>query len=74
MKLPRLKLKRITELSAKIVETQAEIDRQKELLKQNLVEMYKIGGSSSIGLLLSSDDFSTYINNEQYLSSIKDGV
>lgn len=65
---------KINELTVKITETQTEIDRQKELLKQNLVQMYKMSGSSSIELLLSSDDFSTYINNEQYLASIKDGV
>lgn len=65
---------RIEQLSKQIVDTQTEIDRQKELLRQNLVQMYKMSGSTSMELLLSSDDFSTYINNEQYLTSIKDGV
>lgn len=65
---------KIEQLSKQIIDTQTEIDRQKELLKQNLVQMYKMSGSTSIELLLSSDDFSTYINNEQYLASIKDGV
>jgi peptidoglycan hydrolase CwlO-like protein/surface antigen len=65
---------KIEELSVQITQTQTEIDRQKELLKQNLVQMYKLSGSTSMELLLSSDDFSTYINNEEYLASIKDGV
>lgn len=65
---------KIDELSKQIVDTQTEIDRQKELLKQNLVQIYKTSGSTSVELLLSSDDFSTYVNNQEYLNSIKDGV
>lgn len=65
---------KIVELTQNIVETEAEIERQKELLKQNLIKMYKQSGSSSVELLFSSEDFSTYINNQEYLSTIKDGV
>ncbi len=65
---------KITELTTSISETQTEIERQKELLKQNLIQMYKMSGSTSTELLFSSDDFSTYINNQEYLNTIKDGV
>jgi peptidoglycan DL-endopeptidase CwlO len=65
---------KINELTASITETEAEIERQKVILKTNLVEMYKQSGSSSVELLFSSEDFATYVNNQEYLSTIKDGV
>lgn len=65
---------KIVELTTQIVDTQTEIDKQKEILKQNLVQMYKMSDSTSMELLLSSSDFSTFVNNQEYLNTIKDGV
>lgn len=65
---------KIEELSQSIIDTQTEIDRQKELLKTNLVQMYKSSGSTSVELLFSSDSFGTFINNQEYLDRVKDGI
>ena|SRR5680860_20233 len=65
---------KIEKLKAEIEQTQIELDRQKELLKHALVTLYKEGNISTIELLASSDSYTDFINQQEYLSRLKDRV
>lgn len=65
---------RITELEQQLDATQKELDRQKGLLKDALRELYKQTGSSPVELLLASDSFGDYINDQEYLERLKTGI
>ncbi len=64
----------ITDLDAKIKTTQSELDRQKLLLRYSLKALYKEGGASPFELLMGSETFGTYVNNQEYLQRLKDGI
>lgn len=71
----------IKETSAKIFQldkdlkaTQAELKRQKALLKANILALYKTGDATEIELIASSDNFSEYIDGQEYLERIKAGI
>jgi septal ring factor EnvC (AmiA/AmiB activator) len=64
----------IRELDANIFTTQVELTRQKELLRISLKALYRQGGASEFELLTSSDTFSQYVNDQEYLQRIKDGI
>jgi septal ring factor EnvC (AmiA/AmiB activator) len=64
----------IDEQDSKIVKTSAELARQREILRASLRSLYKVSGASDIELMMSSDSFSSYINEQSYLQRIKDGV
>ncbi len=65
---------KIEELQKKLEETQTELDRQKQLLKESMRLLYKKGGASTIELMVSSDSFSQFINNQEYLDRLKSGI
>ncbi len=65
---------RIEELRIEIEQTELELERQKELLKHALVTLYKEGNISTIELLASSDSYTDFINQQEYLSRMKDQV
>ncbi len=71
IKLTELKIK---ELTIEIEQTELELERQKELLKHALVTLYKEGNISTIELLASSDSYTDFINQQEYLSRMKDQV
>lgn len=64
----------IEKLKLKIEETIAELDRQKEVLKRALITLYKEGNITTIELLASSDSYTDFINQQEYLSRIKDQI
>lgn len=64
----------IDELDAKIKATQLELDRQKILLRYSMRTLYKQGGASPFELLVGSETFGAYVNNQEYLQRLKDGV
>jgi surface antigen len=66
--------KRIAELNGQLVKTQADLDRQREILKSNLKQLYKTTGATSVELLFASDDFSSFINKQEYLDQLKNGI
>lgn len=61
-------------LQQKLEETQAELERQRELLKTSMRALYKKGGASTVELLVASDSFSDFINNQEYLERLKSGI
>jgi septal ring factor EnvC (AmiA/AmiB activator) len=65
---------KIDELDAKLTKTSVELARQREILKSSLRSLYKLAGASDVELLMSSDSFSTYVNDQSYLQKVKDGV
>lgn len=65
---------KIDDLKDQIAKTQAELDHQKELLRHALVTLYKEGNVSTIELLASSDSYTDFINQQEYLSRMKDRI
>lgn len=66
--------KKINDLKDQLVKTQAELDRQREILRSNLKQLYKTTGATSVELLFASDDFSSFINKQEYLDQLKNGI
>ena len=66
--------KKIAELKLKIEETIAELERQKGILRHALVTLYKEGNITTIELLASSDSYTDFINQQEYLSRIKSQI
>lgn len=65
---------KVAELQAKLEQAQTELDRQKALLKASLQALYKKGGASTVELLVGSDSFSQFINDQTYLERLKSGI
>lgn len=65
---------KIAELQASLDKAQAELDRQKALLKASVQALYKKGGASTVELLVGSDSFSQFINDQTYLERLKAGI
>lgn len=65
---------KLAELRARLAEAEAELERQRELLKFALRQLYKSSNVSTLELLLSSDDFSDFINEQEYLDSLQADV
>ncbi|MCA9346963.1 CHAP domain-containing protein [Candidatus Saccharibacteria bacterium] len=65
---------KIKDLEAELIKTENELERQKGILRTNLKELYKTTGASSVELLFSSDNFSTFVNKQQYLEQLKNSV
>ena len=71
----------IAETRAEIGRLQAEIDRlrvereaQKTILERILVLLYQRSGVSSLELIITADSFSDYLNQQEYLDRLKQGV
>jgi peptidoglycan hydrolase CwlO-like protein len=62
------------DLNRQIIEAQAELDRQKELLSQNIRAMYLEGEISTVEMLFSSKDLSEFVDKEQYRTSVKNKI
>ena len=65
---------KISELEDELNRAQAELDRQKELLKTSLRALYKKGDASSFELLVGSQSFSQFVNEQEYLERLKSGI
>ncbi len=65
---------RLKELEIKLDEAQKELDRQKELLRASVVALYKKGGASGVELIVGSDSFTSYFNEQTDLERLKAGV
>lgn len=59
---------------AKIVEAEAELERQKELLGENIKAMYLEGQISTLEMLASSKDLSEFVDREQYRNTVKSKI
>lgn len=65
---------KIAELEESLKQAQIELDRQKELLKTAVRALYKKGDASSFELLVGSSSFSQFVNEQDYLERLKDGI
>jgi surface antigen/peptidoglycan hydrolase CwlO-like protein len=65
---------RSVQLQRKIIETQAELERQQLLLKDAVRALYKRGNASTTELLIASDDFSEFMNEQEYLERLKNDI
>ncbi len=65
---------KIKQLQIELDNAQKELDRQKSLLKANMRALYKRGDASSVELLVGSDSFSQYIDEQEYLERLKVGI
>jgi septal ring factor EnvC (AmiA/AmiB activator) len=69
---------RLEELALKLQQAETELERQKSLLKASLRALYSKQGASTVELLVASDSFSDFINEQEYLerlqSSVKDSA
>lgn len=63
-----------TKIEADIKQANAELDKQKELLSQNIRSMYIEGDISTIEMLASSQNLSDFIDKQQYRESIKNKI
>ena len=65
---------KLSQLELELIKTQTELDRQKELLRTSVIALYKKGGASTVELLVGSDSFTTFFNEQTYLERLKTGV
>lgn len=65
---------RSRQLRQRIAAAEAELERQKDLLGQNIKAMYLEGQISTIEMLATSKDLSEFVDKEQYRSSVKDKI
>lgn len=61
-------------LKAKIAEAEVELKRQRDVLGQNIKAMYLEGDISTLEMLASSNDLSTFVDKQQYRNSVKDKI
>ncbi|QQS17951.1 CHAP domain-containing protein [Candidatus Saccharibacteria bacterium] len=59
------------QLQKQIIEAQAEIDRQRAILAEDVKAMYVDGTPSSLEMLASSRDFSDYVDKQEYRSRVQ---
>ncbi len=65
---------KLQQLQIELDNAQAELDRQKALLQVALRSLYKKGGTSSFELLVGSQSFSQFVNEQEYLERLKTGI
>lgn len=61
-------------LKQEIAKAEAELEKQKNLLGENIRAMYVEGDMSTIEMLASSNDLSEFVDKEQYRNSVKDKI
>jgi peptidoglycan hydrolase CwlO-like protein len=66
--------KKIASLEIEITEAEAELARQEMILGEAIKELYKRGDITTIELLASSDSYSDFINQQEYLNRVKTSI
>lgn len=64
----------IAQTQAKIIETIQQLEKQKRIMFENARVLYKLGTPTTIEILASSDNFSDFINRQEYLATVKENV
>lgn len=62
------------QLKVKITEAEAELDRQRGVLGQNIKAMYLEGEITTLEMLASSKDLSDFVDKQQYRNAVKDKI
>lgn len=65
---------KIDQLTADLKQKQKDLIKAKKLLKLNMQALYKRGDASEIELIVGSDSFSDYIDEQEYLERVKTGI
>jgi murein hydrolase activator len=68
-----------TEINIKIADDdisklRTELSKQKDILKASLKSLYTGGGASEFELIVSSETFSDYVNDQSYVQRIKEAI
>lgn len=64
----------ITRTRGEIAQKEAELQRTKELIQENVKVLYKEGNPSTLEMLFSSDNFTDFVNRQEYLNKVKDSL
>jgi peptidoglycan hydrolase CwlO-like protein len=62
------------EIKQQIIEAQAELDQQKKVLGENIKAMYLEGKTSTLEMLASSKDLSTFVDKQQARNAVQSKV
>ena len=65
---------KIAQLQEELKQTQEDLAHQKAILSQSLREDYKFGELTTIEVFASSESFSDFFNQQEYLTRVRDGV
>ncbi|MDX1766020.1 MAG: peptidoglycan DD-metalloendopeptidase family protein [Candidatus Saccharimonadales bacterium] len=65
---------KIKELKAEIKKTEAELEQRKMILAESVRTLYKRGESTTFELLITSDSYSEFIDQQEYLSRLKQAI
>lgn len=64
----------VSRLEDEIAEKQREIDAQKVVLQKTFAALYKRSNASALELLVASDSFSEYLDTQEYVERLKNGI
>ncbi len=64
----------VERLQKELVLAQEELDRQKELLRATLQAIYERKGASTFELLMATDSFTDFVNEQEYLGQLQSAV
>lgn len=65
---------KIKKLNVEIAAAEAELEHQKGILAESLRVLYKRGNVTTVELLASSDSYSEFISQQEYLSRLKSSI
>jgi len=65
---------KLLELDKKLIAAQEELDKQRDLLKAALRALYDRSDTSTVELLIASDSFSDFVNEQEYLERLQTAV
>lgn len=65
---------KIRALGLKLEQANKDLEKQKELLRVSMRALYKRAGPSTVELLVASDSFSEFINDQEYLERLKTSI
>lgn len=65
---------KIAQLTEELKAAETELERQKALLAANMTALYKRAGASSVELLVASENFSEFMDQQEYLEKLKSGI
>lgn len=65
---------KLEELRQRLIAAEAELERQKGLLKATLQALYERSGASTLELLMATDSFTDFVNEQEYLGQLQSAV
>ena len=64
----------LDQLRQRLAEAEEKLEQQKDLLKATLQAIYERSGVSTFELLMATDSFTDFLNEQEYLSQLQDAV